>query len=43
MKEVKKETQKTKGVESGNWDSINVVDVKVDSANKKANYKVYLR
>jgi len=37
---IKKETQKTKGVESGNWDSINVVDVKVDSANKKANYKV---
>jgi len=37
---IKKGVEKTKGIENATWDSINVVDVKVDPSNKTANYKI---
>lgn len=37
---MKKDVDKLKGVEKGTWDSINVVDVKIDKAQKSVTYKV---
>jgi capping protein beta len=35
-----KEVDKTKGVDSGSWNSINVIDVKADANKKKWTYKI---
>lgn len=37
---MKKDVEKLKGVERGIWDSINVVDVKIDKVQKTVSYKI---
>ena len=37
---IKKEVDKSKGVKRGTWDSINVVDVTIDKAKQRVNYRV---
>ena len=37
---MKKDVNDLKGIDKGIWDSINVVDVKLDPSNKSATYKV---
>lgn len=37
---IKKEVDKSKGVKRGTWDSMNVVDVTIDKAKQRANYRV---
>jgi capping protein beta len=37
---IRKDVDKTRGVDQGSWSSINVIDVRTDAAKKKWTYKI---